>query len=71
MLRPSGYVGYAGGYAAKARGYVSYAVTRGFLLHMCACTRVCVCARPHRMDRIIRRNRVTHVTTRVSRVTAA
>ena len=63
---PRSYLGYAGGYAANPRSYLGYAVTRA-PMHVRA--RVCVraCAPAH-ITRTAR-NRVTHVTTRVSRVT--
>ena len=70
-MRPNGYAGYADGYAAKPCGYVSYAVTPVAPLHVCACAYVREGVNAYRMGSTFARNRVTHVTTRVSRVTDA
>lgn len=61
---------YASGYAAKARSYASYAVTRRFQFHMCRRVRV-----REKHDSFAYTfqpmcNRVTHVTTPLPRVTA-
>ena len=63
-------LGYACGYAANPRSYVSYAVTRHF--DTCACTREAIPTTKNKSPREQIKttcNRVTHVTTGLSRVT--